>query len=183
MRRPASAQVRAMPSDKKDENLHVLNGQMGCCRAQAQASMATQMDGSKPPSARRQQAARNRPLCRWPRSVPYAAAPAGRRTAPPWSGRAGWTARSGPWSSLALPGSETARSRFPPGGPGHGDPSDLNGCAFRFHRPSWPGPASGQAQVAWWRISQTVAAPSSTERASSQPPSMSWKGQKRPAGW
>jgi hypothetical protein len=38
-------------------------------------------------------------------------------------------------------------------------------------------------QVARWWTSQTVAAMSSTDSASSQPPSIHWKGQNRVAGW
>jgi hypothetical protein len=39
------------------------------------------------------------------------------------------------------------------------------------------------AQVARRRTSQTVAAMSSADSASSQPPSIHWKGQNRLAGW
>jgi hypothetical protein len=41
--------------------------------------------------------------------------------------------------------------------------------------------APGQAARRW--TSQTVAAMSSTDSASSQPPSIHWKGQNRLAGW
>jgi hypothetical protein len=42
---------------------------------------------------------------------------------------------------------------------------------------------SGSRQAARWRTSQTVPAISSSESASSQPPSISWNGQNRTAGW
>jgi hypothetical protein len=56
----------------------------------------------------------------------------------------------------------------------------------------WPGTASGRStaaapstrhQAARRRTSQMVAAMSSTDSASSQPPSIHWKGQNRLAGW
>ena len=40
-----------------------------------------------------------------------------------------------------------------------------------------------RVQAARWRTSQMVAAMSSTDRASSQPPSIHWNGQNRLAGW
>jgi hypothetical protein len=52
--------------------------------------------------------------------------------------------------------------------------------------PLFTPPASGwlaAAQVARRPTSQTVAAVSSTDRASSQPPSIHWKGQNRLPGW
>jgi len=42
---------------------------------------------------------------------------------------------------------------------------------------------SGMHQAARRPTSQTVAAMSSTDSASSQPPSIHWKGQNRLAGW
>jgi hypothetical protein len=41
----------------------------------------------------------------------------------------------------------------------------------------------GMHQAARWRTSQMVAAMSSADSASSQPPSIHWKGQNRLAGW
>jgi hypothetical protein len=41
----------------------------------------------------------------------------------------------------------------------------------------------GFRQATRWRTSQTVAAISSSESTSSQPPSMNWNGQNRAAGW
>jgi hypothetical protein len=43
--------------------------------------------------------------------------------------------------------------------------------------------AVGVAQVAWRRANQTVTPRSTTESASSQPPSIHWKAQNRLAGW
>jgi hypothetical protein len=45
------------------------------------------------------------------------------------------------------------------------------------------GPLGGMCQVARWWTSQMVAAMSSADRASSQPPSINWNGQNRLAGW
>jgi hypothetical protein len=46
-----------------------------------------------------------------------------------------------------------------------------------------PRPFSRPGQAARRRTSQTVAAMSSTDSASSQPPSIHWNGQNRLAGW
>jgi len=45
------------------------------------------------------------------------------------------------------------------------------------------GPHGGMHQAARRRTSQTVAAMSSTDSASSQPPSIHWNGQNRLTGW
>jgi hypothetical protein len=47
--------------------------------------------------------------------------------------------------------------------------------------PQWPRGGSHQAARRW--TSQTVVAMSNADDASSQPPSISWKGQNRLAGW
>jgi hypothetical protein len=47
----------------------------------------------------------------------------------------------------------------------------------------WTAKGGAAAQAARRRINQTVAAMSSTDSASSQPPSIHWKGQNRLPGW
>ena len=88
---------------------------------------------------------------------------------------------------------------LPPGDPGHPPPrhrpqggvlSRAGGHGQRGHvvtvddsgSPA-AGRAGGMHQAARRRTSQTVAAMSSTDSASSQPPSIHWNGQNRLPGW
>jgi hypothetical protein len=64
--------------------------------------------------------------------------------------------------------------------PGPATRALISSCATRSNHPE---PWLAAAQVARRPTSQTVAAVSSTDRASSQPPSTHWKGQNRLPGW
>ncbi len=57
------------------------------------------------------------------------------------------------------------------------------GELVKVGRPGLRGPHGGMRQAARRRTSQTVAAMSSPDSASSQPPSMNWNAQYRLAGW